>query len=56
MAKGTLRAISGETYGIFDGKEVIKEFRVKSAKRRKKVDVLQGQKVDFKKDIAPFVR
>ena len=54
--KGILRAISGETYGIFIGKNAVFSFEVKNVKKRKKIDVLQGSKVDFDKDIAPLLK
>ena len=55
MTKGVLRAISIETYGIFSGKNLLREFRVESIKSRKKIDALQGQEVDFDKDISPLL-
>ncbi len=56
MSEGVLKAISGETYGIFSKKKVLYEFRVKNIKKRRKIDILQGQKVNFKKDIAPLLK
>ena len=52
---GTLKAISIETYGLFDGKELLGEFDVKNVKIRRKLDTLQGQKVNFEKDIKPLL-
>jgi len=56
MIKGVLRAISGESYGIFAKKKNLKWFEVKNVKKRKKIDVLQGQTVDFDKDIVPLLK
>jgi len=56
IIKGILRAISIESYGIYSKGKSIYEFQVKNVRLRKKIDPLQGKKVDFAKDIAPLLK
>lgn len=46
--KGVLKAISIQTYGLYDPKnKILKEFTVTNVKIRKQLDPLQGQVVDY---------
>ena len=46
--KGILKAISGQSYGLFDKKDnVLKKFTVLDPKRRKLIDPLQRSVVDL---------
>jgi len=54
--KGILKAITGKTYGLYDGKdECIFTFDVLDNKKRVKIDPLQGQEVDYDKDLKSLV-
>jgi len=55
MIKGRLQALSIQTYGIFNKKKMLAEFEIKSAKVRKKLDVLQGTIVSME-DIKSLVK
>lgn len=52
--KGTLRALSIETYVLSSKGKVVKQFRITDADIRKKIDHLQGTVVDYD-DIASIV-
>jgi len=54
--KYTLKARTGRQYGLYDkdGKAIY-AFNVFDPKKRVKIDPLQGQEVDFEKEIKPLV-
>jgi len=54
-AKGILRAITGRTYGLFDGDKALYRFDVIDNDERRAIDPLQGSEVDYNKDIKSLV-
>lgn len=54
-AKGVLKAITARTYGLYDGDKVLWRFGVLDDEERRSIDPLQGQEVDYDKDIKPMI-
>ena len=55
--KGILKAISIQRYGLYEGKNPVFQFTVLDPKLRvKSLDPLQGQVVDFEKQIKPLLK
>lgn len=55
--KGILKAISIQSYGLYKGSKVLFTFTVENPKlRRSKIDQLQGQMVDYEKQIKPLLK
>ena len=54
---GILRAISIESYGLYgEDKKLLFQFTVSSPKKRKKIDKLQGMRVNYDKDIKSLIK
>ena len=55
--KGILKAISIQSYGLFNGKNLLRSFTIQDSKLRARyLDPLQGREVDFDKQIMPLLK